>query len=211
MADTEPIRRRRDLSVAEVVARATTIMGEEGKSALTMRRVAADCGVTPMAIYHHVASKEDLLTLVVDAVIATSLPTEAETGGWRDSMIAFGCRLRGSLLGNPGAAAVFLRRPIVSPNLARVTEYLFATLQRGEITGPAAAEAVDAIVLVTMGSIANDVSRPPDVRERLIGQVPVSETPLIVDQIDAYAHRDAEARYRVALEWLLDGIERTPR
>lgn len=200
-------RRRRDLTADEVVDRATEIMAADGESALTMRRVAAACGVTPMALYHHVADREELLTLVVDRVVGDSIPLDDSGRGWRESLLGFACDYRRALLDNPGAAAVYVRRPILSPNLARVTEYLFSTLARGGVTGQAAAEAVDAIVLLMMGSVANDLSRPPDVRKRLMDHLPDGDTPLMVEHMDSYAHRDGEERYRLALGWLFDGIE----
>lgn len=201
-------RRRRDLSVDEIVDRAIELLGDGGEKALSMRRVADACGVTPMAIYHHVANKEELLTLAVDRVIAGTLDADDPDAPWRTRLVEFGCRFRRALVGQPGIGAVFVSRPILGPNVVRTTELLFDALARGGITGQSAAEAADAWVLVTMGSIANDLSRPPDVRQRLLGHLPVTDTPRLVEQIDVYAHRDGEARYRRALEWLLDGAER---
>ena len=204
-----PARRRRDLSVDEIVDRAIEILRDGGEAALSMRRVADACGVTPMAIYHHVGNKEELLNLTVDRVVGAILPGDELGVAWRTRLIEFGCRFRQALLDHPGVGAMFVRRPIIGPNFARTTELIFETLARGGITGGAAAEAADAFVLVTLGSVANDLSRPPDVRERLLGQVPDAETPRMIEQIDAYAHRDGETRYRRALEWMLDGVERS--
>lgn len=204
----DPRRPRRDLTTEEVVDRSVEIMAREGEPALTMRRVATACGVTPMALYHHVANRQDLLTLVVDRVVGTAIPESDSPLGWRETLVEFGSGFRRALLDNPGAAAVYIRRPILSPNLARVTEYMFEALASGGVTGPSASEAVDAIVLVTMGSVANDLTRPPDVRELLMDHLPEGDTPLMVEHIDSYAHRDGEQRYRLALGWLFDGIER---
>jgi TetR/AcrR family tetracycline transcriptional repressor len=201
-------RQRRDLTLGEVVDEATRIMRDEGAATVTMRHVADACGVTPMALYHYVANKEDLLTLVVDRVIEPALDDDWEQGTWRDAMLRFARSFRALFLDNPGAGAVFVRRPVVSPNQARVTERLFAILDRGGVSGAAAAEAVDAIVLLTIGSIANDLTRAPDVREQLVEQIPTEEIPLTNESIGAYAHRDPEQRYLLALGWLLDGIER---
>ncbi len=208
---TPPTRRRRDLSLDEIVDRAIDLLRDGGEAALSMRRVADACGVTPMAIYHHVGNKEGLLNLTVDRVIGAILPDAEPDTPWRTRLVEFGCAFRRALLDHPGVGAVFVRRPIIGPGFARTTELIFETLARGGITGAAAAEAADAFVLVTMGSVANDLSRPPDVRERLLGQVPDAETPRMIGQIDAYAHRDGEARYRRALEWMLDGVERAAR
>jgi len=60
----------------------STILREAGLRAVTMRRVAAKLGVTPMALYHHFGTVETLLAEVSDAVFAT-LDVPPATG-WRD-------------------------------------------------------------------------------------------------------------------------------
>ena len=54
----------------EVVARALHIVDEQGLDALTVRKVADEFGVTPMALYWHFANKDALLDAVGDAVVA---------------------------------------------------------------------------------------------------------------------------------------------
>ena len=54
----------------EVVARALRIVDEQGLDALTVRKVADEFGVTPMALYWHFSNKDALLDAVGDAVVA---------------------------------------------------------------------------------------------------------------------------------------------
>ena len=54
----------------EVVARALRIVDEQGLDALTVRKVADEFGVTPMALYWHFANKDALLDAVGDAVVS---------------------------------------------------------------------------------------------------------------------------------------------
>lgn len=49
---------------------ALAILEEEGPQAVSMRRIAAQVGITPMAIYHHFPSREALLEQVVDTEFA---------------------------------------------------------------------------------------------------------------------------------------------
>lgn len=51
---------------ARIARSALRILEAEGPDAVSMRRVAAEAGITPMAIYHHFASREALLRTVVD-------------------------------------------------------------------------------------------------------------------------------------------------
>lgn len=46
---------------------ALRILEAEGPEAVTMRRIAGEIGITPMAIYHHFANREALLGSIVDS------------------------------------------------------------------------------------------------------------------------------------------------
>ncbi|HEY3976621.1 MAG TPA: TetR family transcriptional regulator [Streptosporangiaceae bacterium] len=58
------------LSKAAVVDRALALADELGLEALTIRRLAQELGVTPMALYWHFRSKEELLAALGDRVWA---------------------------------------------------------------------------------------------------------------------------------------------
>lgn len=58
------------LSKAAVVERALALGDAVGLEALTIRRLAAELGVTPMALYWHFRSKEELLAALGDRVWA---------------------------------------------------------------------------------------------------------------------------------------------
>jgi AcrR family transcriptional regulator len=60
-----------EMGTAERIASAAlAILIEEGAQAVTMRRVAADAGVTTMATYRHYPSREALLRTVADTAFA---------------------------------------------------------------------------------------------------------------------------------------------
>ena len=61
---------RRGLTRDAIVQRALEIGDEDGLEAVTVRRLASDLGVTPMALYRHVRDKNDLHNAMLDAVIA---------------------------------------------------------------------------------------------------------------------------------------------
>ena len=60
---------------------AIALADAEGLGALSMRRLARDLGVAPMALYRYVPGKTELLDVMVDAVIGEQ--AAAEEGGWR--------------------------------------------------------------------------------------------------------------------------------
>lgn len=76
------------LSVERVVMAAIEVADEHGLAAVSMSRVAEQLGVSTMALYRHVASKAELLTLMVDG--AAGLPPELPLdAGWRPATEAW--------------------------------------------------------------------------------------------------------------------------
>jgi AcrR family transcriptional regulator len=63
------VRVKNSLQPDLVVSSALRIVDEEGLDALTVRKVADEFGVTPMALYWHFSNKEALLDAVGDAVV----------------------------------------------------------------------------------------------------------------------------------------------
>lgn len=55
---------------SDVLDHAVTLLDTHGLSALTMRRLGSELGVQPSAIYHHFASKQELLAAVADEILA---------------------------------------------------------------------------------------------------------------------------------------------
>ena len=56
-------------SLADVVSVALRVLDEQGLEGCSMRRVAAELGVQPSALYHHVHNKQSLLALMADEIV----------------------------------------------------------------------------------------------------------------------------------------------
>ena len=67
------------LSKAAVVAKALTLADADGLDALTIRRLAQELGVTPMALYWHFRNKEELLAGLADQ-IWSEIDTDIDAG-----------------------------------------------------------------------------------------------------------------------------------
>ncbi len=66
---------RTALSREAVVARALEIGTAEGLDAVSLRRLAQELGVTPMALYRHVRDKQDLINAMTEVVLGEIDPT----------------------------------------------------------------------------------------------------------------------------------------
>jgi AcrR family transcriptional regulator len=79
-------------TAARIASAALSILLQEGAHAVTMRRVAADAGVTAMATYRHYPNREALLRAVADAAVADVTKEWGKRGagrtfaGWLDAL-----------------------------------------------------------------------------------------------------------------------------
>jgi AcrR family transcriptional regulator len=84
-----------------VVATAVALADEHGIDFLSMRNLAEELGVVPMALYKHVASKEKLVDAMVDLVFSeTDFSTEAD---WKTALRGRAVVMRQALLRHPWA------------------------------------------------------------------------------------------------------------
>ncbi|MGB6457639.1 MAG: TetR family transcriptional regulator [Streptosporangiaceae bacterium] len=74
------------LSKAAVVERGLALADAEGLDAVTIRRLAAELGVTPMALYWHFRSKDELLTGLADALWAELDTRIDRSDEWPDQL-----------------------------------------------------------------------------------------------------------------------------
>src|ERR1700722_798261 len=85
----EPGARRPTHSRAQIAAAAVEIADREGFDAVSMRRVAQSLGAGTMTLYHYVSNKDELVTLMHDAVMGEVLVAEDELPeDWREAITA---------------------------------------------------------------------------------------------------------------------------
>ncbi|WP_296151350.1 MULTISPECIES: TetR/AcrR family transcriptional regulator [unclassified Pseudonocardia] len=109
---------RPTLTVDEIVRAAVDIADTDGLAAVSMARVAERLGNAPMALYRHVRSKSELLTLMADAAMDTP-PPPADGTGWRPALTAWARGIITMFRAHPWAATLPLTGPPVGPrNLA---------------------------------------------------------------------------------------------
>ncbi len=122
----EPEGERARLSKRAVVDRALKLADADGLDALTIRKLAQDLGVTPMALYWHFRSKEDLLEGMaervwgeIDVRVEESVPWWAQLQAGLESLIRM-------LRAHPAAPQLVLEHEKQNEAALRATE---ATLE----------------------------------------------------------------------------------
>ena len=78
------------LSLDRIVAAAVKVAAAEGLAAVSMGRVAGELGASAMSLYRYVASKDELLALMVDAAVGPPPPASQPGEDWRARPVALG-------------------------------------------------------------------------------------------------------------------------
>ncbi|MGV8849613.1 MAG: TetR/AcrR family transcriptional regulator [Propionibacteriaceae bacterium] len=112
-SDDTPVRRV-TLSRDRVLHRAIAYADSHGIESLSMRSLAAELDVVPMALYKHVINKDDLLDGMIEVVVGEIARTPA-TGDWKSDVRARILAARQSLLRHRWARAVLESRAAMTP------------------------------------------------------------------------------------------------
>jgi TetR/AcrR family transcriptional regulator, tetracycline repressor protein len=117
-----------ELSRDAIVERALTVMDAEGPDAVTIRRLAQEFDVTPMALYWHVANKDELLAAMGDALLA-DVKAPVVTGSWSTQLRAVVETLIEHLSRHPAAAELVFPRVLVTEPGLEITEFTLTLLE----------------------------------------------------------------------------------
>jgi AcrR family transcriptional regulator len=108
------------------------IADRDGLDRVSMRTVAEDVGVTPMALYRHFDSKLALLDGMVERLV-TSLLQEHVAGSWDERLTALAHAYRGLAQRHPWSANLLFSRPSVTPGAVGVTEFIYAAIREAGV------------------------------------------------------------------------------
>jgi AcrR family transcriptional regulator len=211
------------LSQQAVVTAAIKILDAEGPAALTFRRLAADLGVGVASLYWHVASKEVLLELALDAVageIYDGLPSSAKTGrtsrSWRTGLRDVAVRIYDEL-GRRGWAA---EQQLVSrdrgPNQLRIWDHIGRIFFDAGFDEKSAFYGMSAVLSYVLGYVVQEAAaaRSDTGRDEYMAQMgeffaalDPAEFPAIHRIADVFVKHEQHEQFEAGLDVLLDGLD----
>jgi AcrR family transcriptional regulator len=143
-----------------IVSAAIALAEEAGLEAVSLRRVADRLGVTPMALYRHVASKEDLLDAMADRLYG-ELDLPAPDEPWWDALAGLARSTREALLARPWSVPLFAR-PLAGPHGRALDEALRDSLLGAGFSAGEAAELHDQLSGMTFALVAPELAGTPN-------------------------------------------------
>jgi AcrR family transcriptional regulator len=104
----------------DVRGAAMRIADAEGLDALSMRRLAAELDAPTMTLYHYVRTKDELLSLIHDAVMAEVVlpPEQSLPADWKEAMIIIASRTRDVMVRHPWVTSIG-EGPAIGPSSVR--------------------------------------------------------------------------------------------
>ncbi len=196
---------------------AVDLADREGIDALSMRSLAQELGVVPMAIYKHVAHKEELLQRMVDLVFE-ELEFHAQAD-WKAALRERAIDMREALIRHPWALGL-IDSGTPGPANLRHQDAVFACLRvQAGLSFPSALHAYSLVDSYIFGYAYQQKTLPKDIGgsaqatlKRIAEQWPASATafPHITELLTEVGRSgyDYDAEFRFGLDLLLDGIDR---
>jgi AcrR family transcriptional regulator len=214
---------RTPLSKARVLATAVALADEGGVDALSMRKIAQALGVVPMALYKHVANKNELLDGMID-VLVLQIDPPAGDPDWKTVIRRRVLSARRMLLRHPWASEVIesrmKARTSPTPVVMEYLDSMIGIFRAGGFSIDLVHHAMHVMGSRLMGFsqelFVDNSDREPD-PDAMPPEEMAARYPHITELAMAVAHDqesvvgsgcDDQFEFEFALDLTLDGLER---
>lgn len=186
-------RKRREAAAAplergQIVAAALRIVNGYGLQALSMRRLGAELGMDPMAVYYHLPNKQALLDAIVEAVMgAIDLTADNPARPPQERILTAARVYRDVLLAHVNALPILLAHGPVTPVAMRPVELLTGILRDAGLPPAQALMGMNVIAAAVRGAVGMGPAHEPSEKEfkDLWRAFPAAEFPHLAEGLAA--------------------------
>jgi TetR/AcrR family transcriptional regulator, tetracycline repressor protein len=205
-----------------ILTAALGIVDRGGLEALSMRRLAAELGVNPMSIYHHLPGKEAVVSGIVGVVFSGMRVPPSEGLSWQERVRAYARAHRDVVRSHPNLALQIVSdAAAVSDAVLASAEPLYAALENAGLSPAGIVRAADSLVDFVHGFSLGEASNPSgtfDIGPELLVRIasrPPDEVPTLRRVFGTLgeegARYDFDAAFDAGLDILVGGIEAVAR
>ncbi len=195
-----------------IVAVAIALVDEEGLGALSMRNLARRLGYEVMSLYNHIANKDELLSLMVDAV-ADEIPEPPPGAAPLATVRATAVSTHDVLVRHPWAPDLW-QRHLPGPARNRLMEDLLRLLDESGLSPDLAHHGFHAVNNHVLGYTLQELGMTMDqddaeekARDYLTG-IDTGEYPHMVAHVRQHLDGDTASSFELVLDLILDGLVR---
>jgi TetR/AcrR family transcriptional regulator, tetracycline repressor protein len=213
----EPAGERARLSKGAVVERALKMADADGLDTLTIRKLAQDLGVTPMALYWHFRSKDDLLEAMAEAVWAEiDVRVDPSVPWWVQLQAGLESLLK-VLRAHRSAPELVQDHEKQNQAALRATEAALEILRSAGFNAPEAAEIARSTLWTGIMLVMSESGYHPEfsAEERAehqrqteirMAMLPAAQYPRLVECAAPMAGCEPEFHYRLGVELFIAGV-----
>lgn len=152
---------------AEITAAAIAIADAEGLDAVSMRRVAHQLGTGAASLYRHIATREDLLDLMLDEPVG-EVVLRNPSDDWRGDIVDLALQTRRVLLRHPWLGTLIGERQGFGPRQVTLLEHVLRLLAGCPLRESAKLQAFGVVTAVVALFVQHErlASAPGDARHR---------------------------------------------
>ena len=214
---------KRGLTLERIAEAGIDLASRDGIEAVSMARIAAELGAGTMSLYRYVASKDELLTLMVDAALGPpNVPDSITTSGWRAGLEWWARTVREAYRRHPWVLKVPITAPPLGPNNVAWMEAALDAMAGVPLSEP---EKLSTLLLIT-GFVRNEATLSADVAAARQAGTPSLTYGAILSRLTDASHfpavhraiasgtlddddaDDFDADFDYGLERILDGMRR---
>jgi TetR/AcrR family tetracycline transcriptional repressor len=212
------------LSKAAVAERALRLGDEEGLDAVTIRRLAQELGVTPMALYWHFKNKDELLLGVVDHVLADVRADRGADDSWQRQLRAMVEALVAVMRAHPSLPDLMHAvDKSEAASFSRATDDALTLLAEAGFDVEQGYWVATYLLHSAIGLVAGQPDCPANIppeqarewrrQKRLkIEQLPADQFPMLVAFAGCYVDEPEPERYfAFGIDLIMSGVEATAR
>lgn len=212
---------RKPLSRKRVLRAAMAHADKLGLSELSMRKLAEVLGVAPMALYRHIANKDDLIDAMID-VVFTEIELPAPDAEWRAAMRQRAISVRDALERHRWAIGLMESRLHPGPANLRHHDAVLGNLRAAGFSVELTAHAYSVLDSYIYGFALTKMNLPfengrgnvPDIAEGMLEPFPANTYPNLVEFITDHAMKpgyEYGEEFEYGLDLILDGLESARR
>jgi AcrR family transcriptional regulator len=131
---------------------ALQLIDEAGAQGMTMRAIAEQLGVSAPSLYHHIATKDDLIGAIAELLNAQIDPAPLQQVDWRLGLSQYAFAYRAVYLQHPNFIPLVARAVVSSSDALASYDAMLAALRRAGCSVKLAAATVAALDYLVLGS-----------------------------------------------------------
>lgn len=140
----------------DIVERAIAVLDTYGLADLSMRRLAGELGLQPSALYHHFASKQELLAVVADELLARGARPDETEQTWDSRVVTLSEELRDAMLAYRDGAELIATVHAFGLGAETPAARLTAAIAGGGFDEGFAASAATTILYFVFGHVSDE-------------------------------------------------------